>query len=207
MPISLVAAFPTIPAVRSRTVPFLVICLALAGCGSGPAPIKTARLPMLILQQGDVPHGFAEFAHGPQVRSDLHPGPREDPERFGRLGGWISRFRRAAVVTVHVGGPLVIESRADVFPSTGAAKKDLNAYQAEYEAQPAELRTEPLAPPPVGDDARAFRFGSGLDRFVLVAWRKANATASILVEGSSITPADAARLARRQEAHLQAAAS
>jgi len=83
----------------------------------------------------------------------------------------------------------------------------LKAYETEYEAQPRVVRVERVEPPTIGDATVAFRFGSGLDHFVLVAWRKANATASVLVEGSSVTLADAVRLARRQEAHLQAAAS
>jgi hypothetical protein len=184
----------------------LVLVLALAGCGSGKAPISKGSLPELVLHDRDVP-AFAEFANGPQTRADLHPGPRDDPARFGRLGGWIARYRRPGIVSArHIKGPLVIESRADVFPSSGAAKKDLGAYEAEYEAAPVDFHTERISPPRIGDDTVAFRFGSGLDHFVLVAWRKANATASVLVEGPSVALPDAVRLAKLQQVRIAAAA-
>jgi hypothetical protein len=109
-------------------------------------------------------------------------------------------------VSVRTKGPLVVESRADLFPSAGAAKKDLRAYEQEYEAQPAQVGVVRLDAPKLGDGAVALRFGSGLDRFVLVAWRSANATASLLVEGSSVTLSDAVRLARLQQARIAKAA-
>jgi hypothetical protein len=188
-----------------RRCAFLLIALALAGCGSGKASISKGRLPTLVLQARDVP-AFSEFGNGPQARADMHPGPRGDPARFDRLGGWIARYRRPGIVSARRSkGPLVIESRADVFPSSGAAKKDLRAYEAEYEAASAEIRVERVSPPRIGDDTIVFRFGSGLDHFVLVAWREANATASVLVEGSSVALPDAARLARLQQARIAAA--
>ena len=57
----------------------------------------------------------------------------------------------------------------------------------------------------VGDEARAFTFGGGEDFFYLVAWRIANSTASVLVEGPAVTLDDALALARKQSARLSAA--
>jgi hypothetical protein len=180
--------------------------LVLAACGSGGgAKISRQSLPNLVLQPKDLPRGFSQFAGGEQTRADQHPGPRQDEARFGRISGWISRFRRTTAQTVHVAGPLVVESRADLFPSRGDAKKDLDAYAAELDAM--QPLPKQLDAPALGDGAIAYRYGSGLDHFVLLAWRKANATASITVEGSSVTLGDAAKLARPVEARAAAAAS
>ncbi len=156
-----------------------------------------ADLRAAVLQPGDLP-GFSQFADGEQIRSDAHPGPRNDPARFGRTAGWITRYKRDSAATR---GPLVVESRADLFGSADGAAKDLAAYGKEYEAQ---IGSKKIDAPALGDDARAFSFGSASDRFVLVAWRVANVSASVLVEGLSVDAADAARLARKQERRLSA---
>jgi hypothetical protein len=184
----------------------LALAVVLAGCGgSGGASISKDDLPKLALHRADLPAGFAEFADGPQGRTDLHPGPREDPGRFDRVGGWIARYRKPGA-PVESPGAHVVESRADLFPSSDGAKQDLKAYEDEYEQLPQEVGVQRLEAPDVGDGAAAFRFGSGLDRFVLLAWREGNATGSVLVEGSSVTLADAAALARKQQARMAAAA-
>src|SRR4051812_42446806 len=100
MRLSLVAVSPTIAQVRRCGLLLLVV--VLGACGSGGALIKRPSLPRLVLQQKDLPRGFGEFASGPQVRADFHPGPREDPTRFGRVGGWIARYRRADAASVRV---------------------------------------------------------------------------------------------------------
>jgi len=181
------------------------LVLIATGCGLGErAAIPESSLSTLVLQQTDLRNGYSEFADGAQGRNDAHSGPRKDEQRFGRLGGWISRFSRAGA-SITTRGPLVVESRADLFPSADAAKKDLRAYEDEYNAAADELGVEPVEPPSIGNDAVAFRFGSGADRFVAFAWREANATALVVVEGSSISLADAVELARRQQVHLKAA--
>ena len=185
----------------------LVVVLLATGCGSGGGgAIPKGRLSSLVLQPSDLRKGYSEFANGPQARSDVHAGPRKDLQRFGRFGGWISRFSRVATSST-APGPLVVESRADLFPSTDGAKKDLSAYEEEYGALPAELGVDRLEPPTVGDDAIAFRFGHGSDRFIALAWREANATALVVIEGSAIDLAGAVELARRQQAHLEDAES
>jgi hypothetical protein len=158
-----------------------------------------SELASAVLQPADLP-GFSQFAEGAQVRSDAHPGPRNDPARFGRSAGWIARYRRSDGSTK---GPLVVESRTDLFDSADGAGKDLDAYAREYAGQSG---AEEIDAPALGDGARAFRFGSASDHFVLVAWREANATASVLADGIALKAADAERLARKQAKRLSASA-
>jgi hypothetical protein len=171
----------------------------LAGCGAHAAYDKR-DLPTFVLSQSDLGAKFTKFGDSEQARIDAHAGPRHDPARFGRIEGWVSRYRHAGA-SIETPGPLVVESRADLFKSPGGAKKDLQAYIVEYDAIPAT----PEDAPKLGDETLAFRFGSGKDLYHLVAWRDSNATASVLVEGSAVTAADAERLARLQQAHLAAA--
>jgi len=185
----------------------LLIVLSLAACGgSGGQKIDESALSALVLQQQDLPRGYSRVAGEQQGRAGIPSGPREDPTRFGRLGGRVARFRGDATA-VREHSPLVIESRADVFKSTGGAKKDLSAYNDEYSATASTLGGTPVETPRIGDDSLAFRFGSGSDRSVLVAFRRANATGSVLVEGSSITVGDAYRLAWQQQQRIAAQAT
>jgi hypothetical protein len=85
------------------------------------------------------------------------------------------------------------------------AKQDLDAYNTEYERTIASLSGKKLGSITVGDEARAFTFGTGADFFYVVTWRTANSTASVLVEGSAVTLDDAIALARKQSARLTAA--
>jgi hypothetical protein len=189
------------PAVRNVVI---VLAAFAAICCQVPEPrIGADRLPDLVLLPADLP-GFSQFALGPQVAADAHAGPRKDPVRFGRLGGFITRYRPADAAVGS--GPLVIESRADLFASTSAAKQDLDAYSAEYEVTIAASGGKELGNVTVGDEARAFTFGGGADFFYVVAWRTANATASVLVEGSAVALDDALALARKQSVRLTAAA-
>ena len=184
-----------------RRVVLLLVALAAINCETSEAHIPADQLSGVVLQPADLP-GFSQFALGAQVAADGHAGPRKDPGRFGRLGGWIARYRPAdaAVRT----GPLVVESRADLFPSNAAAKQDLDAYSAEYDTTIAGSGGKKLGTVAVGDEARAFTFGSNADFFYVVTWRTANSTASVIVEGSAVTLDDALALARKQSARLSA---
>src|SRR5689334_17400820 len=92
----------------------LVAVLALAACGGGAdKPVKPSQLPKLVLQPHDLSGPFTAFDVGRQVRLDQVPGPRGNPARFGREGGWKARYNRPGSPTTR--GPLVVESRADVF--------------------------------------------------------------------------------------------
>jgi len=185
-----------------RWVVIILGVLATTNCDAVEPRIAADQLPGLVLQAADLP-SFSQFGLGPQVAADAHAGPRKDPARFGRLGGFIARYRPADAALRN--GPLVVESRADLFPSTSAAKQDLDAYNAEYETTVVRSGGKKLSDPAVGDEARAFTFGGGADFFYVIAWRTANGTASVLVEGSAVTIDDALALARKQSARLSAA--
>jgi hypothetical protein len=186
----------------------LVVCVvALAGCGSsgGKATLTRSELPTTVLQQADVPGSWTQFADEKQARIDTHPGPRQSPTRFGREDGWISRYRG----TEH-GSAVVVESRADVFESVGGAKKDLDAYRDEIKAgvPGSGATTKLLSAPALGDGSVAGELRQGPSVFIVLAWRRANETASVTLEGRAATTtlADAVQLARRQDKRLAAAA-
>jgi hypothetical protein len=190
-----------------RRVALVVCTLALAGCGSsgGKATVSRSELPATVLQKADVPSLWTQFADQQQARIDMHPGPRQSPTRFGRENGWISRYRG----TEH-GRAVVVESRADAFGSVGGAKKDLNAYRDEIEAgvPGSGSTTKLLTAPALGDGSVAGQLRQGPSVFIVVAWRRANETASVTVEGRAATTtlADAVGLARKQDKRLAEAA-
>jgi hypothetical protein len=180
----------------------LSLGLALvAGCGHGGGPESVQKsLPSLVLQPSDLPPTFTRFDVGRIANLDVHPGPRADPHRFGRKGGWKARYKRSGSPTTR--GPLVVESRADLFGGPGGAAKDLAAYEEEF-----SQTGRSLTPPRLGAEARAMTFRQGAVQFLTVAWRERNATGSVLVEGFAghVELADALALARRQEARISAA--
>jgi hypothetical protein len=188
----------------------VALCVAaLCGCGHGKnAAIEKSQLAQLVLQPADLPSGFSEFDSGRQVRADAHSGPRSDGGRFGRIDGWKARYRWVGARAAR--RPVVLESRADLFDDDGGAKKDLSAYRDELdEPSPGSgARVTELEPPKLGDDAVAFRSRQGSLVFVTVAWRRANATASVLAEGLAgrLEPRDVYAFARRQARHLDRAA-
>ena len=192
-----------------------VIALAVAGCGGGShGAIPEAKLGRLVLAARDVPD-MEQFDLGQQTHLDNLVGPRKDPARFGREGGWKARYRRAGTIATR--GPLVVESRADLFSSDSGAKSDLAAYDEEFRQMinsAPRLRRRLPAPAGLGTDALAMTMrqpgaGSSSVRFYRIAWRDHNATASILVEGfqGKVTLAQALALAHRQQAHLRDAAA
>jgi hypothetical protein len=113
----------------------LALCvLAFVGCSSGSggsATVSRGELPRAVLLSGDLGSGWSRFAEGRQGRVDQHAGPRSDPARFGRLAGWIARYRRNAA---DAAGPSVLESRVDLFEDAGGAGQDLDAYHDELKA-------------------------------------------------------------------------
>jgi hypothetical protein len=190
-----------------RRVALVVCTLALAGCGSsgGKATVSRSELPATVLQKADVPSLWTQFADQQQARIDMHPGPRQSPTRFGRENGWISRYRG----TEH-GSAVVVESRADVFDSVGGGKKDIDAYRNEIKAgvPGSGVTTKLLTAPTLGDGSVAGELRQGPSVFIVVAWRRANETASVTLEGraAKTTLADAVELARRQDKRLAVAA-
>jgi hypothetical protein len=182
----------------------LLLGATLAGCGGSGPTIPRASLKKLVLQSQDLPRLFQEFNSGKQTHLD-NQAPRDDPTRFGREGGWIARFTRPG--TTKTRGPLVVESRADLFKDAGGAKKDLHAYQ-ELFTSPSLSQRRVLTIPKIGDDSLAQTFmqpGAKPLRFYRIAWRYRNATAAVTVEGfdGNVHPADALRLARKQQRRLE----
>jgi hypothetical protein len=195
----------------------LVLALTLGGCvvGGAEQQIGQDTLPRLVLQPGDLSDVWVPFNSGRQVRADAPAGPRSDPQRFGRSGGWIARFRRPG--SEETSGPLVIESRADLFDSVDGAKDDLAAARRELRA-PIRGRpvVTPLEDPRVGEEAFAGTIlqrsgGGGIAdvRFYLIAWRHENVVASVFVNGfeGKLTLAQALELARAQQRRIARAGS
>lgn len=184
----------------------LIVLLALvAGCGdSSGAALSADHAERLVLRPADLGRTFVAFADGPQAALDNAGTVRADPTRFGREGGWIARYRRNATRTTR--GPLVVESRVDVFKSVAGARSDLAEYRTMLEHQPGTL-PHPLAVPRIGDASLGVTFEQpGLlpIRFYRVAWRYRNATASVLVQGwaGKLDAAAAVSLVRKQQARL-----
>jgi hypothetical protein len=180
---------------------------AAAGCEHGGSATVSAReLSTLVLQPSDM-RGYSQFDEGKQVSLDARPGPREDPARFGRTGGWKARYRATAAAQRGA----VVESRADRFGDVAGAKKDLAAYREEL-ATPipgsgATLRAL-SALPRLGDDAVGSELRQGPSVIYTVAWREANATASVAIQGpaAQTRPSDLYRIARIQARRLRRAA-
>jgi hypothetical protein len=159
--------------------------VGLPGCSDGET-IPLESLSSMVLQANDLPRTFTQFDAGKQVQADFLPGPRSDPERFGRRGGWKCRFRRSG--DAQTSGPLVVESRVDVFASADGAADDLEAYRDQYRATVRESRGagRMLADPAVGDESVAMTLrqpGTPGIELYSVAWRQRNATASVTATG------------------------
>ena len=102
----------------------LAAALALAGCAGDsdePSGIPESALPSTVLQLDDLPAPFSQFDEGRQSRAEPTSRFRSDPIRFQRLGGWKARYRRPGSTTT--AGPLVIESRADLFTDDEGAHR------------------------------------------------------------------------------------
>jgi hypothetical protein len=189
----------------------IALAVALASCTGGDK-VPARALPDLVLHLADLPPDFRQFDVGRITRTDVPPGPRVDPVRFDRLDGWKARFTRAGSPTTT--GPLVVESRADLFQTEDGAERDLAAYRAQFER---DLREggdsgQLLTPPSLGDEAVAMtsvRQAPDPVRFYTVAWRQGNVTASVSINGfdGKVSLEDAIRLARSQSARIADAAS
>ena len=136
------------------------VLLVAAGCGGGSAQqdaISKSAAPKLVLQQSALGAAFTQFDGGKQVLADRPAGPRFDTTRFDRLGGWKSRFKRTGDATTR--GPLVVESRLDLFAADDGAKKDYGAYLLQYH----DAAGKALAS--LGDEAHSFTFTTGSGQF------------------------------------------
>ncbi|MBA2360857.1 MAG: hypothetical protein H0V79_08010 [Actinobacteria bacterium] len=188
---------------------YLITAVLLAtlslGCsgdnGDEKATISERELSKLVLQPGDLPRVFTRFDEGRQLTADQPGGARSKPDRFGREEGWKSRYRRQGSSATR--GPLVTESRVDLFESGDGAKDELAAVGDGLKE---------LDKPSLGDEARALTLqqgaGGGGVRYYLIAWREDNVTASVFVNGfeGKMTLEDALALARKQQQRIAKAA-
>jgi hypothetical protein len=185
-----------------RGLALLAAVTTLAGCsltdGDG-APIASGELELLVLQPGDVPRGFVRFDEGRQGMAERQPGGE----------GWKARYRRPG--TSETEGPLVVSSLVNRFESERDAKEQLAAQREDL--TDGQLRWRSVDPPQLGDEVLAMTVDQGAGslrvRYVVVAWREANATASVEVNGFAdhLEVADAVKLARRQAQRIERAAS
>ena len=201
---------------RARASALFLLALVLGGCvvGDDEKQIDRGAVSTLVLARGDLPDVWVPFNSGRQVSADAPAGTRSNPQRFGRLDGWIARFRRPG--SQQTSGPLVIESRADLFESAGGARDELSTARSEVgTAIGGRPAAEPLADPAIGEEAFAATIlqqngGGGIAdvRFYLISWRQQNVVASIFVNGfdRKLTLAQALDLARAQERRITRAA-
>ena len=197
---------------RARASALFLLALVLGGCvvGNDEKQIDRGALSTLVLAPADLSDVWVPFNSGRQVSADAPAGTHSNPERFGRLDGWIARFRRPG--SQQTTGPLVIESRADLFESAGGARDELSRARSELgTAIGARAAAKPLADPAIGDEAFAATIlqksgGGGIAdvRFYLISWRHQNVVASIFVNGfeRKLTFPQALALARAQERRI-----
>lgn len=188
-----------------RTAAFLLALLGLAGCsliGGDDASIDRSELPQLVLRADDLPRVFVPFVQGRQVSADSPGGGRADPTRFGRVEGWIARYRRPGAAP-QAAGPQVIVSRADLFGSVTGAEDDFEAARGELAN--GGLGWSPIDEPGLGDESFAATFvQAGGIRYYQVFWRDDNATATLDVNGfdGKVALEDALELARKQQRRI-----
>lgn len=193
-----------------RRLALLLTVCALTGCsgdeGNG-SDVSVADGTKLVLAEADVGRPFLQFDEGEQRRTDMAP-PRDNPDRFHRQGGWKSRFQRPG--TVETQGPLVIESRADLFESAGGANDDFELYEEWLDelaegARGSQVETAPV----VGEESHAITFRQGAPpsavRYYSIAWRQGNVTAYVAINGFDrrLTVSHMVDLARKQEARIE----
>ena len=189
--------------------------LALAGCaGIGEddaGTIEQADLATLVLQPDDLDGSWLLFDEGPQATADAPAGPRGDPNRFGRVGGWKARYRRSGTAATR--GPLVVESRADLFDGADGAEDELSALERDLKADRLLASGDVVEAPTLGDETIAMTLrqgeGSAALRYFLVAWRQDAVTAVVLVNGfdRGTKLSDALALARKQQRRIAAASA
>jgi hypothetical protein len=190
----------------------LLVVLALVGCsfdGESGSGVSAADGPKLVLAEEDVGRPFVQFDVGEQRRTDMAP-PRDDPDRFHREGGWKARFQRGGGVQTQ--GPLVIESRADLFESAGDADEDFGLYEEALDGLASGAGGQGVEVPPesqVGEEGKAVTFTQGAAqaavRYYYYAWRQGPVTASVSVNGfdGKTTLSDVVELAKEQEARIE----
>lgn len=177
---------------------------ALGACSTGEDRVEEGALPRLVLQPDDLSPVFDRFDEGRQASADAPSGERGDAGRFGRIAGWKSRYRRSG--DPRTDGPIVLESRADIFADADGAQEELGAFRRELASSGARLLR---APSNLGEEAFVAQFReASLPNvvFVTVAWRDRNTTGSVAANGFAgrLDADDVIALARLQQRRLEA---
>jgi hypothetical protein len=188
----------------------LVLAVAASGCMGDVEEERFSKddLRKLVLQPEDLPRVFTRFDFRELAPSDFHQGPRENPAAFGRTAGWVARYRRSG--SAETRGPLVIESRVDLFEDEDGAEDDLAAYEEEFRRT---ANATMLEPPRIGTETVAMTLSQGSGRFAVrfftIAWRESTVTASVTLNGfdGNVALPDALKVARQQQRHIQKSAA
>jgi hypothetical protein len=172
------------------------LLLCCTGCfGGGGAKVERKELSAIVLQPADLSSGWVRFDEGRQTRADA----RGDAARFGRIDGWKARYKRSGNTT---SGPLVIDSRADLFESAGGATQELDRLKAASHLL--------AGVPEVGEGRVATtqrQAGTPAVRFYTITWRQGNVAASLSVNGfdGKVTFDQALELAYKQQRRIDRA--
>lgn len=174
-----------------------------AGCGShAAAPLPDRQLAKLVLQPSDVPN-LERFANTREVSSEQSPALGGDPERFGRQGGWVARYRGSGAAN----GPLLLASTVEMFDAADGAGKFFGEQRTRDKRVEAATGLTSVDIPRVGDESYAYatpHARPGTIRTVLVTWRDGRFVATALANGFAermpvgVVPA----LVRRQDRRL-----
>jgi hypothetical protein len=191
-----------------RRVALLVVALVFVAGGcmgddDDGGAYEAGELERMVLLADDLEgQGWSRFDWGKQLQADQPTGVRSNPMRFDRLGGWKARYRRPG--SRKSTGPLVIESRADVFETADGATSDFDAYGSELEGSGTEIEEVPG----LGDRGVIATLLQGDVRFFLVMWRHDNAVAALNLNGfgGKLTREQALALARKQDERMRAVA-
>jgi hypothetical protein len=195
--------------VRGAVLILLAIGLSACSFDADKASLSVGDGPKLVLQDDDVARAFRKFDEGELVQRDMAP-PRDDPTRFDRVNGWKARFQRPGGAATK--GPLVIDSRADLFDSEDGAKDDFRLYREALDQLASGAQGKDADVPELGDETHAITFtqGAGPARvaYYVLAWRHDNVTASVSINGFApgMSVSDVVDLAQKQEARIAAAA-
>ena len=182
-----------------RVLTVAALTASVAACGGGSKGVSASAAGELVLQPRDLGAAFTRFYNGRQSRLDVAGTSRSNLQRFDREGGWIARYHRGGSGP----GPLVVESRVDIFKTSGGAASDLAAYRYDLRTIPA-TQVRRIQVSGLGDASAAVTFvrpGVLPLRTYIIAWRDGNVSASVTAQGfaGKFARADAVRLARLQE--------
>lgn len=171
-----------------RRLTVLLAPVLLAGCGLGStgSSVERGRAEQLVLQQADVPAYVA----------DSSAGGREE---------WTRRYRRSTDIST--GGPLTIESSAQITDSSDGARERLSDTRGAFEQS--GLDWQPIGEPGLGGESFASTLVQGTKRSYEVVWRDANVVARLSVNGreGGLAFGDVLALAEKQERRITDAKS